>query len=410
MLDLKFIRNNPEQIRELCKRRKSPVDFDKLLLQDERVRSLTTQIEALRQQRKGGASPAEREAAVAVRNEIGSLEAELREAHTDRDQLLSWIPNLLADDTPFGEDDQGNVQLYTWGDPVKKNFVVSTHEVVGRRLGILDEDRGAKVAGSGFSYWIGDGARMAWGLFSLALEYLAEHGYSQMFTPVVAREHTLYGTGYLPFFADQIYRVEGADLNLIGTSEQTMVAYHGDEVVPAQTLPLLYAAFSPCFRTEAGSHGRETRGLFRQHQFHKVEQIVFCHPDTSAEWLEKCREHAEAILQLLELPYRVVRVCDGDMGAPGFKKYDIEGWFAGYGGYRETHSITNLTDFQTRRVNTRSKIGDKTFFPHTISATMITDRALLALIENNQRADGGLDIPNVLRPFVGGRSEIKPVA
>lgn len=410
MLDLKFIRNNPEQIRELCKRRKSPVDFDKLLLQDERVRSLTTQIEVLRQQRKGGgASPAEREAAVAVRNEIGSLEAELRQAHTERDQLLSWVPNLLADDTPIGADDQGNVQLYTWGDPVKKNFAVSTHEVVGRRLGILDEDRGAKVAGSGFSYWIGDGARLAWGLFSLALDYLAQRGFSQMFTPVVAREHTLYGTGYLPFFADQIYRVEGADLNLIGTSEQTMVAYHGDEMIPAQTLPLLYTAFSPCFRTEAGSHGRETRGLFRQHQFHKVEQIVFCHPDTSEEWLETCREHAEAILQLLELPYRVVRVCDGDMGAPGFKKYDIEGWFAGYGGYRETHSITNLTDFQTRRVNTRSKMADKTFFPHTISATMITDRALLALIENNQRADGGLDIPNVLRPFVGGRSEIKPM-
>ena len=408
MLDIKLVRTNPEKIRDLCKRRKSPIDFDQLLLQDERVRALTTQIEALRQQRKGGASQAEREAAIAIRNEIGNLESGLREAQADRDRLLSWVPNLLADDTPVGEDDQGNVQLYTWGSQVRKDFEMGTHEIVGRRLGIIDEERGAKVAGSGFSYWIGDGARLAWGLFSLALDYLAQRGFQQMFTPVVAREHTLYGTGYLPFFPDQIYRVEGADLNLIGTSEQTMVAYHGDELLPAQKLPLLYTAFSPCFRTEAGAAGRETRGLFRQHQFHKVEQIVFCAPDASPDWLEACREHAEAILQLIELPYRVVRVCDGDMGAPGYKKYDIEAWFAGYAGYRETHSITNLTDFQTRRLNTRFKSEKQTIFPHTISATMITDRALLALLENNQRADGGVDVPEVLRPFIGGRSELLP--
>lgn len=410
MLDIKLIRNNPESIRELCKRRKSPVDFDRLLQQDERVRALTTQIESLRQQRKSGASQAERDAAIAIRNEIGGLETELREAHAERDRLLSWVPNLLAEDTPVGEDDQGNVQLYTWGEQRKKDFDLATHEVIGRRLGIIDEERGARVAGSGFSYWIGDGARLAWGLFSLALDYLAQRGFQQMFTPVVAREHTLYGTGYLPFFPDQIYRVEGNDLNLIGTSEQTMVAYHGDEMLSEQKLPLLYTAFTPCFRTEAGAAGRETRGMFRQHQFHKVEQIVFCAPDASPDWLEKCRENAEAILQLLELPYRVVRVCDGDMGAPGFKKYDVEAWFPGFGSYRETHSITNLTEFQTRRLNTRYKSGKQTIFPHTISATMITDRALLALLETHQRSDGGVDIPEPLRPFIGGRSTISPAS
>jgi seryl-tRNA synthetase len=231
-----------------------------------------------------------------------------------------------------------------------------------------------------------------------------------MFTPVVARERTLFGTGYLPFFSDQIYKLEGDDLNLIGTSEQTLVAYHADEIVPAEKLPLLYTAFTPCFRTEAGSYGRETRGLFRQHQFHKVEQIVFCHPDQSEDWLNRCRANAEGILQLLELPYRVVRVCDGDLGAPGYKKYDVEAWFAGYGGYRETHSITNLTDFQTRRLNIRCKLGPTTFFPHTISATMITDRSLLALLENHQRADKGLDIPEALQPFIGGRAEVKLVS
>lgn len=410
MLDIKLIRTQPDRIRELCKRRRSPVDFEKLLREDERVRSLTSQIETLRQERKRGAALAEREAAIAVRDELGKLETALREARAERDRLLSWVPNLLADDTPVGKDDHDNVQLWTWGNAVQKDFKMKTHEIVGQQLGIIDEDRGAKVARSGYSYWVGDGARLAWGLFTLALEYLGRRGFRQMFTPVVAREHTFFGTGYLPFFADQIYRVNGDDLNLIGTSEQTLVAYHSDEIVPAEKLPLMYTAFSPCFRTEAGSYGRETRGLFRQHQFHKVEQIVFCHPDASEKFLEECRANAEGILQLLEIPYRVVRVCDGDLGAPGYKKYDIEAWFAGYGGYRETHSITNLTDFQTRRLNTRCKGGDKTFFPHTISATMITDRALLALLENNQREDNGIDVPKALSAFVDGRSEILPAA
>jgi seryl-tRNA synthetase len=168
----------------------------------------------------------------------------------------------------------------------------------------------------------------------------------------------------------------------------------------------LYTAFTPCFRTEAGSYGRETRGLFRQHQFHKVEQIVFCEPQTSEEWLQKCLENAEGILQVLEIPYRVVRVCDGDLGAPGYKKYDVEAWFPGFGSYRETHSITNLLDFQTRRLNIRSKQAGNAFHPNTISATMITDRALLALLENNQQADGSVRVPEALRPFVDGRAEI----
>lgn len=408
MLDIKLIRTQPEKIRELCKRRGSPVDFDKLLEEDERVRSLTAQLDTLRQQRKGGASQAEREAAVALRNQIAELETRLREARSERDRLWSWVPNLLAEDTPVGEDDSGNVPIRCWGEPVKANFAMKTHEIVGQQLGIIDEERGAKVAGAGFSYWAGDGARLAWGLFSLALDYLSKQGFVQMFTPVVAKERTMFGTGYLPFFANQIYRVEGADLNLIGTSEQTLVAYHLDEILPVDRLPLRYTAFSPCFRTEAGAAGKETRGLFRQHQFHKVEQIVFCQPAESEQWLEQCLANAEAMLQKLELPYRVVRVCDGDLGAPGYKKYDVEAWFAGYGGYRETHSITNLTDYQTRRLNIRSKQADKTtFHPHTISATMITDRALLAILENNQGAGGGVTVPNALQPFIEGRSEIQ---
>ena len=407
MLDIKLVRTHPDQIRELCKRRGSPVDFDRLLEKDERVRALTAQIDTRRSQRKGGSSDAAREAAVALRNEIAELETALREIKAERDELWSWVPNLLAEDTPVGEGDAGNVPVRFWGEPAKAGFESKTHEVVGERLGIIDEERGAKVAGAGFSYWLGDGARLAWGLFSIALDELMRQGFVQMFTPIVARERTMFGTGYLPFFSNQIYKIEGADLNLIGTSEQTLVAYHLDEIIPADRLPLRYTAFTPCFRTEAGAAGRETRGLFRQHQFHKVEQIVFCRPEQSEEWLHKCLANAEAILQKLEVPYRVVRVCDGDLGAPGYKKFDVEAWFAGYGGYRETHSITNLTDYQTRRLNVRSKQDKNTFHPHTISATMITDRALLAILENNQRADGGVTVPSALRGFIGGRAEIQ---
>lgn len=407
MLDIKLIRTQPDKIRELCKRRGSPVDLNKLIEKDERVRALTAQIDTLRSQRKGGSSEAAREAAVALRNQVAELETELRQVKAERDELWSWVPNLLAEDTPVGEDDSGNVPIRFWGEPAKADFEMKTHEALGERLGVIDEQRGARVAGAGFSYWLGDGARLAWGLFSIALDELTRQGFVHMFTPVVARERTMFGTGYLPFFSNQIYRIEREDLNLIGTSEQTLVAYHIDEIVPADRLPLRYTAFSPCFRTEAGAAGRETRGLFRQHQFHKVEQIVFCRPEESEHWLEQCLANAEAILQKLDVSYRVVRVCDGDLGAPGYKKYDVEAWFAGYQGYRETHSITNLTDYQTRRLNIRSKQDKTTFHPHTISATMITDRALLAILENNQRRNGGVTVPSALRAFVDGRTEIQ---
>jgi len=224
--------------------------------------------------------------------------------------------------------------------------------------------------------------------------------------PAAARERTLFGTGYLPFFPEDIYRIEGQDLCLIGTSEQTLVGYHADEMLPAESLPLRYCAFSPCFRTEAGAYGKAARGAFRVHQFHKVEQIVFCRPEESEQWHEACLQHETALMDLLEIPYRVVRVCVGDLAAPGYKKYDVEGWFAGFGGYRETHSNTNLLDYQTRRLNIRARAEEGLIYPHTISATMITDRALLAIIENNQQADGSVIVPPVLRPALGGKERL----
>jgi seryl-tRNA synthetase len=412
MLDIKLIRSNPEMIRALVAKRGAKADVDAILAADAQVRSLTQQVETLRAERKQLSGKDVREQAIALREKIQDMEKALDEVTRTRDEALTWLPNLLADDTPDGDDDKGNVEIARWGTIPEFDFEPKTHEVLGNRLGILDSERGAKVAGAGFSYWVGDGARLAQGLFALALDILNKHGFTQMFTPIVARERTLFGTGYLPFFGDQIYRLEGEDLALIGTSEQTLVAYHADEILPAERLPLRYCAFSPCFRTEAGAAGRETRGAFRQHQFHKVEQIVLCRPEDSDAWLEKCRAFEEEIMHRLELPYRVVRVCLGDMGAPGYKKYDIEAWFAGYKGWRETHSNTNILDYQTRRLNIRAKDAAKdgagTFIPHVISATMITDRALLAVLENNQDADGSIRIPEALRSAIGGRDRLAP--
>ena len=220
-------------------------------------------------------------------------------------------------------------------------------------------------------------------------------------TPCLAKERTLFGTGYLPFFADQTYNIEGEDLALIGTSEQTLVGYHADDVLDGAKLPLCYTAFTPCFRTEAGSYGKAARGIFRVHQFHKVEQIIFCKPEDSPKYHEFCLANEEYILQQLGIPYHVVNVCVGDLGAPGYKKYDIEAWFAGFGAYREVTSNTNLTSFQSRRLNIRYKDGDTRDYVHTISATAVTDRVLIAIMENFQQEDGTVIVPEVLRPLCG---------
>ena len=406
MIDIKLLRTQPDMIRELCRRRGSDVDVNSLIETDTRLREITTEGDKLRSERKKLSGPDSRERAIEIKNKLKDLDETIRTLKAERDELWGRLPNLLADDVPEGKDDSDNVELSRWGEQPGFDFEPKTHEVIGADLDILDLKRGANVAGSGFYYWKGDAARMVDAIFELAKRTLAERDFIQMYTPVVARERTLFGTGYLPFSNDQIYNIEKEDLALIGTSEQTLVGYHVDEIIPAENLPLLYTAYSPCFRTEAGAYGRSVRGAFRVHQFHKVEQIVFCRPEESEEWHKKCLKNEEDIMQFLGIPYRVVNVCIGDMGAPGYKKYDIEGWFAGYGDYRETHSNTNLLDYQTRRLNIRCKEKGPSFYPHTISATMITDRAVLAILENNQLEDGSVIIPEILQPYMGGQERI----
>lgn len=411
MIDIKLVRTQPDMIRDLCKRRSSDVDVEKLISIDRELRDGKVKLEALRHEQKKISElvhkqPELREESAKIKAQIKNLEEVTRKLEAERDDLWSRLPNLLAPDTPDGKDDTDNVEIYQWGNPPMFNFEPKTHEILGKELDILDLERGAKLAGSGFYFWKGDGAKLAWAIFSLALDFLSQKGFTPLFTPVVAKRRTMFGTGYLPFSEDQVYKIEGEDLCLIGTSEQTLVGYHDDEILPADSLPLLYTAFTPCLRTEAGAGGKASRGAFRVHQFHKVEQIVFCRPEDSEKWHEECQKNAQELLQLLEIPYRVVRVCLGDLGAPGYKKYDLEGWFASFGAYRETHSNTNLLDYQTRRLNIRCKDGKKPFYPHTISATGITDRAALIIIENRQLADGSVVIPEALRPYMKGQEKI----
>jgi seryl-tRNA synthetase len=406
VIDIKSIRKNPGEVKELCRRRGCAVDVDRLLQVDAQLRESIARLEILRQEQKVVKGQAVREQARQLREQASELQGRVAALEAERHELWSRLPNLLAPDTPEGESDADNVEISRWGELPQFDFEPAIHDRIGADLDILDLKRGGEVASAGFYYWKGAGAQLAWAIFTLAIEFLSQRGFIFMFTPVLAKERTMFGTGYLPFSQDQIYRIEGDDLSLIGTSEQTLVGYHQNEILPAGELPLRYTAFSPCFRTEAGSYGSKARGAFRVHQFHKVEQIVFCRPEESEAWHQQCQNNIEEFMQLLEIPYRVVRVCLGDMGAPGYKKFDVEGWFAGFGEYRETHSNTNLLDFQTRRLGIRCKEGNQSFHPHTISATLITDRAVLAILENNQRRDGSVTLPSALREVMGGRERL----
>jgi len=346
--------------------------------------------------------PAARNQVRSIKQQITDKQKRLDELDEDINKKLAWLPNFLAADVPAGESDEDNVAVKHWGEKRDFEFKPLSHEQLGDKLSIIDTKRGAKVAESGFYYWGGQGAQLAAALFCWAQQELIKKGYKLFFTPCAAKQHTLYGTGYLPFAAEESYQIKDEDLALIGTSEQTLVGYHSDEILAADQMPLRYAAYTPCFRTEAGGYGKSTRGIFRVHQFHKVEQIVFCRPEESEKYHLACQNIEEELMQQLGIPYRVVNVCVGDLGAPGYKKYDIEAWFPGYGDYREVTSNTNLTDFQARRLKIRYKTEDgKKELVHTISATAVTDRVVCAIMENFQQADGTVVIPEVLRDYTG---------
>ena len=407
MIDIKLLREDPEFIKKNCERRGCDIDIYRLVRIEEACRTLTHEAEQLRAERNRLSkecrdNPDARVKVKQIKEELVRIEEELKEKQHNLRVEMNWLPNILHPDVPAGHGDDDNRELRKEGVLPQFSFKPKEHQELGEKLDILDLKRGAKVAQSGFYYWKGKGAQLANALFFWTQQELVKKGFTPFFSPCVAQERTLFGTGYLPFFADQTYSLEGQNLSLIGTSEQTLVGYHADEVLDSAKLPLMYCAFTPCFRTEAGSYGKATKGIFRVHQFHKVEQIIFTRPDESERYHQFCQENEEYLLKKLEIPYRVVDVCVGDMGAPGYRKYDIEAYFAGFGKYREVTSNTNLTDFQSRRLNIRFKDEDgNRGLVHTISATAVTDRVIIAIIENNQQEDGSIIVPEVLRPYTG---------
>ncbi len=407
MIDIKLVRENPELIKKTCERRFMDVDVDAIVKVEAEYRSVNQEVQKLQAERNRlskecKTNPEAREQVKQMKGNLSDLEKKAGELKIDLDEKVSWLPNLLSDEIPDGKVDKDNCELRRVGTIPTFDFKPKDHQELGELLDIIDTKRGAKVAQAGFYYWKGKGAQLCNALFYWVQQQLTIDGFIPMITPCAAKGKTLFGTGYLPFFADQTYTIEGEDLALIGTSEQTLVGYHADEILKAEDLPIAYSSYSPCFRTEAGSYGKESRGIFRVHQFHKVEQVIFSLPEDSPNQHKRCLKNEEDMLQKLEIPYRVVNVCVGDLGAPGYHKYDIEAYFAGYDGFREVTSNTNLTDFQSRRLAVRykSKDGDKGLV-HTISATAATDRVVIAILENNQQADGSIIIPEILRPLVG---------
>lgn len=407
MIDIKWLRENPESLKANAKRRGCDINIDQMVELDASIRQLKAKNEAMQAERNTlskqcQTDPSAREKVKILKEQMTLIEPELKQKETALFEMMSYLPNDTAPNVPDGVSDADNFELRKMGVIPHFDFEPRDHQDLGDLLGIIDTVRGAKVAGAGFYYWVGKGAILAQSVFFWVQKVLAERGFTPMMSPCAAKEATLFGTGYLPFFKDQSFKIEGTDIALIGTSEQTLVGYHADEILDAEKLPICYTSFTPCFRTEAGSYGKASRGIFRVHQFHKVEQIIFCLPEDSEKYHKICLENEEYILQQLGLPYRVVDVCIGDMGAPGYAKYDIEAYFAGFKSYREVTSNTNLTDFQSRRLGIRykGKQGSKGFV-HTISATAVTDRCIIAILECFQQADGSVIIPEVLRPYTG---------
>ncbi len=407
MIDIKILRENPDLIKKNCAKRKYDVDVDALRALDQEYLKLVRETEDLRAERNRlskecQTNPAAREQVKAMKGQLAEKESLQESLKAQVEEKLTWLPNFQAPDTPDGESDADNVEVKVVGAKPSFSFQPRDHQAIGEILGIIDTQRGSKVAQSGFYYWVGKGAMLTQAMYFWAQKELVKRGFTMMMSPCAAKARTLFGTGYLPFFKDQIYPIGGEDLCLIGTAEQTLVGFHADEILDGAKLPERLTAYTPCFRTEAGSYGKEARGIFRVHQFHKVEQIIFCRPEDSPKCHEECLANEEYLLQQLGVPYHVVNVCIGDLGAPAYKKYDCEAWFPGYNGYREVTSNSNLTDFQSRRLNIRYKDADGgKGFVHTISATGLTDRVVCAILENNQREDGSVVVPEVLRPFTG---------
>jgi seryl-tRNA synthetase len=400
MIDLRAARNDPDAVRTALARKGAADVFDELLEADRAVREIQPRVEDLRAARKvkGKPTPEQLEQLERVKTELQSLDDELAAAEGRRKELLERVPNPPDESAPEGFAEEDAVEVRRWGDPPSFAFPAKDHLELA--AGGIDLERAAKVSGSRFAFRSGDVALLELALYRFALDRLARRGFTPVLPPVLVREESMYGTGFFPTDEVNIYAVERDELYLVGTSEVPLAAMHGDEILGAGDLPLRYAGYSTCFRREAGAAGKDTRGMFRVHQFDKVEMFVFTRPEWSREEHDRLLEIEEALVQELELPYRVVNVAAGDLGASAAKKYDIEAWFPSQERYREITSTSNTTDYQARRLEIRYRPDDKRLEPvHTLNGTAVTGRAMLAIMENFQEEDGSVSIPKSLHEF-----------
>lgn len=421
MLDIKLMRKEPERVAQAVGRRGKEIDMQPFLTTDEKHREVIAQIEELQSQRNAkskevGQRKRNGESADDLMAEVSAINEKIKVLDESKDALekevrdfVVNIPNMPADDIPDGGEDDYRVER-VWGEPRKFDFEPKAHWDLGVDLDILDFDRAAKVTGSRFTFYKGLAARLERAIISFMIDmHTDKHGYTELIPPYMTNSASDFGTGQLPKFAEDMFHLENTDYYLIPTAEVPVTNYHRDEILSEKDLPVKYCAFSPCFRSEAGSAGRDTRGIIRQHQFHKVEMVKLAHPDHSWEELESLTQNAEDILQALELPYRVICLSAGDIGFSSAKTYDLEVWLPSYGKYREISSCSNFLDFQSRRANLRFRDADgKVRFVHTLNGSgLAVGRTLAAILENYQNEDGSVTIPKALVPYMHGYTEIR---
>ncbi|MCS6767643.1 MAG: serine--tRNA ligase [Candidatus Nitrosocaldus sp.] len=420
MIDPKILREQPQTVAAMLERRRITFPLDELLEMDRRRRMIMRDVQELNHRRNVVAqqiagkkrlkqdATGEVEEMRVLSERIDSMERELNSLEKDYSRLLMMLPNLIHESVPDGKGEEDNVVIRQWGEPRRSSR--AGHADLGVSLNLLDLERAAKISGSRFYFLLNDLVLLNHALIHFALEFMKGKGFTLVQTPYMIKRSAMEGAIMLSDFEDVIYKVDGEDLYLIGTAEHAIAAMHMDEILDGSRLPLRYAGISPCFRKEAGAHGRDTKGIFRVHQFEKVEQFVFCRPEQSWEEHELLLRNAEEFFQMLEIPYRVVLLCSAELGKVSAKTYDIEAWMPAQNTYREIVSCSNCLDFQARRlkVRYRDRPNEETRYAHTLNSTLVaTERTLVAIMENNQSEDGrSITVPRVLRPYMGGVESI----
>ena len=418
MLDMKIVRQDPEKIRKMLKDRDVQFNLDLLLQLDEKRRELIISTDSLRNKKNemsikiSDAKKASKDASSQIQEmqsagqELAKLEESQHRTEADYEKLAFTLPNLLHESVPIGHDDSANKEIFKWGEVPKFDFQIKGHEELAKNLGILDLERAAKTAGARFYYLKGELVKLGYAITAFALDFLSIHekGYNLIQPPYMINRDSMAGTIITDDFEEAIYKVENQDLFLIGTSEHAIASMYGKEILDGKNLPFRYGSISPCFRKEAGAHGKDQKGIFRVHQFEKVEQFIFSKPEDSWKLQEEMLENAKELYRQLEIPYRVVLLSSGDMGKVSARTFDIEAWIAEQNTYREIGSISNCLDYQARRlkIRFRDKTNEDTQYVHTLNGTLVAiERTMVAIMENNQTKDGHIKIPTVLQKYFG---------